>query len=142
MNRPTHDQDILTPAEQIEMAVSLVAAFVSKNSADAGELPELLRSVHSTIVGLGQPVAEVEPLVPAVNVKRSVTDQHIVSLIDGKSYKSLKRHIGTHGFTPQSYRAAYGLPADYPMVAPAYAAVRSQLAKSLGLGRKPVAQAA
>ena len=124
-----------------ELTADLVAAYVSKNPVPVSELPALVASVSASLEGLGSP-APVEAPTPAVNPKRSVHDNHIVCLEDGKKFKSLKRHLGTHhGMTPDEYRAKWGLAGDYPMVAPAYAAARSELAKRSGLGRKPAAKA-
>ena len=129
----------LDPTALAEMTSEVVAAYVAKNHLQPSELPTLIASVHAALDGLGQPeVQAVEPekLVLPVSIKKSVTDQHLISMEDGKRYKSLKRHLGTRGLTPDQYRAKWGLPKDYPMVAPAYAAKRSELAKSLGLGRR------
>ncbi|MER2535836.1 MAG: MucR family transcriptional regulator [Rhizobiaceae bacterium] len=123
-----------------QLTAHIVAAYVENNSVPIAALPELIRSVSSSISGLGSQPAE-EPAaapVPAVNPKRSVHSDHIVCLEDGKKFKSLKRHLMTHHqMTPQEYRAKWNLPSDYPMVAPNYAEARSSLAKSMGLGRKP-----
>ncbi len=128
------------------MTTELVAAYVAKNSVPVGELPNLIRSVHQSLSGLGSPSAAeapAAPLVPAVPVRKSVTDEYIISLEDGRKFKSLKRYLATsHGMTPAEYRAKWGLPSDYPMVAPAYAARRSALAKTIGLGRKAAVEAA
>ena len=132
------------PIDFVMMTSAVVSAYVAHNATPPSELPALLRSVHDTLMSLGAPAAPAvvaEPLKPAVNPKHSVFDGHIVSLIDGKPYKMLRRHLSTHGHTPDSYRAAYGLAANYPMVAADYAAKRSELAKSFGLGRKAPANA-
>ncbi len=123
----------------LELTAHIVSAYVEKNRLPASGLSDLIASVSASIGGLGQPaVPEVVPPVPAVNPKRSVTPDFIICLEDGKKFKSLKRHLGVHYvLTPDAYRAKWGLPADYPMVAPNYAASHSQLAKSIGLGRKP-----
>ena len=124
----------------LELTAEVVAAYVSNNSVPAGELSSLIADVHAALgrVGNGhapQPTAE-KPK-PAVNPKRSVTDDYIVCLEDGKKFKSLKRHLMTHyGMTPEQYREKWDLDPSYPMVAPNYAAARSQLAKKMGLGRK------
>ena len=127
----------------VEIATELTAAYVSRNSVPVAELPKLIRSIHDTLSSIGQPrsaEAPVEALKPAVPIKKSVTDEYIVSLEDGRKFKSLKRHLATsHGMTPAEYRAKWGLLPDYPMVAPAYAARRSALAKTIGLGRKAAA---
>ena len=124
----------------MEMAAEIVSAYVRNNSVPAGELPQLLQSVHSSlgsIVNGPKPEPVKEPQQPKVPVKKSVTDDFIVCLEDGKRFKSLKRHLHSeHGLSPQDYRAKWALPKDYPMVAPAYANARSSLAKTLGLGRK------
>src|SRR3954452_4484535 len=124
----------------IELAADLVSAFVSKNSVPAAELPALIGSVHQALTqvasGSTQQPAE-EPKAPAVPIKRSVQPDYIVCLEDGKRFKSLKRHLRTvYDLTPDQYRAKWGLRADYPMTAPNYAAARSELAKSMGLGAR------
>jgi len=123
----------------IELTAEIVSAYVSNNSVASGELPRLIGDVHSalnrTADGGGEP--ESEPQKPAVSVRKSVTPDYIICLEDGKRFKSLKRHLRTHyDLTPDEYRAKWGLPADYPMVAPNYAKARSNLAKEMGLGQK------
>ncbi|HEV2896286.1 MucR family transcriptional regulator [Mesorhizobium sp. AaZ16] len=123
----------------IELTADVVAAYVSNNPVPVGELPNLIADVHSALGRVGggaeQPPADKQK--PAVNPKRSVHDEYIVCLEDGKKFKSLKRHLMTHyGLTPDQYREKWSLDASYPMVAPSYAAARSQLAKKMGLGRK------
>ncbi|MGL4405761.1 MAG: MucR family transcriptional regulator [Notoacmeibacter sp.] len=134
------DTDYNGSEELIEIAAEVVSAYVSNNPLPASELPQLIRSVHSALSGLtGVVVAEAkeEKLVPAVNPKKSVFDDHIVCLEDGKKFKSLKRHLMTHyRLTPEAYRDKWNLDANYPMVAPAYARQRSALAREMGLGRK------
>ncbi len=123
----------------IELTADLVAAYVSNNPVPAGELPNLIADVHAALgrVGVTEEQAPVEKQKPAVNPKRSVQDDYIVCLEDGKKFKSLKRHLMTHyGMTPDQYREKWSLDPNYPMVAPNYASARSQLAKSMGLGRK------
>ena len=124
-----------------ELTSEIVAAYVTNNSIRTADLPELIGSIYSTLGSLGkatEPVAEAEPPKLAVPVKKSVTEDYLVSLFDGRKFKSLKRHLSAeHGITPAEYRTMFGLPKDYPMVAPAYAKQRSSLARSLGLGRKP-----
>lgn len=125
----------------LDLAATVVAAYVGNNAVQASELPALIASVHaaiaSVISGNEEPAVEAEPLRPAVSVKKSVTTDFIICLEDGKKFKSLKRHLQTHyGLTPDEYRAKWGLPADYPMVAPAYAEARSNLAKQMGLGQQ------
>ena len=126
-------------ATLIEMTSELVAAYVMKNHVRAAELPALIATVHASLAGMGTaPEAGPEPakLVPSVSIKKSVTDEYIISLEDGRKFKTLKCYLSTLGMTPDQYRAKWGLAADYPMVAPGYAARRSELAKSYGLGRK------
>ncbi len=123
---------------EIELTADIVAAYVSNNPVPASELATLITNLHSAIALLGTKKAEAShaSLIPAVNPKKSVHDDYIICLEDGKKFKSLKRHLSTHhGMTPEEYRAKWNLPADYPMVAPGYSAIRSQLAKDLGLGR-------
>ncbi|WP_192255986.1 MucR family transcriptional regulator [Mesorhizobium silamurunense] len=139
------DEDTNTAKEEadlLELTAHIVSAYVAKNRLPASGLGELIASVASSIGGLNQPPAPPAPLpVPAVNPRRSVTPDYIICLEDGKKFKSLKRHIGVHfGLTPEAYRTKWGLPVDYPMVAPNYAASRSELAKSIGLGRKAEAE--
>lgn len=128
----------------IELTAEIVSAYVSKNAVPAASLPDLIESVNASLSKIGHPLEEQKPaLTPAVNPKRSVTPDYIVCLEDGKKFKSLKRHLSTHyGLTPDAYRTKWGLPADYPMVAPNYAAARSQLAKASGLGRRVPAKSA
>ena len=124
----------------IELAADIVSAYVSNNSVASGDLTNLIAEVYGALrrTTTGEPVVEAEPLKPAVPVKRSITPDYIVCLEDGKKFKSLKRHLRTHyDLTPEQYREKWGLPADYPMVAPNYAEQRSVFAKKIGLGRKP-----
>ncbi len=123
----------------ITLTADIVAAHVSNNSVAVSDLPTLIANVHGALTALGgAPVVEAAPLEPAVPIRNSVKRDYIVCLDDGKKLKMLRRHLMTHyGMTPDDYRAKWGLPADYPMVAPAYAEQRRELAKSIGLGRKP-----
>jgi predicted transcriptional regulator len=123
----------------IGLTATIVSAYVSNNSVPAQELSNLISQVHSALtrVSAGQGDMQNEPLRPAISVKKSITPEHIVCLEDGKKFKSLKRHLRTqYGMTPEQYREKWGLPADYPMVAPNYAEARSQLAKQMGLGQQ------
>jgi predicted transcriptional regulator len=134
-----------TTPDYMGLAADIVSAFVSNNSVPPSELPSLIGNVHAALQNVGQPAAmqeEAKPA-PAVSIKKSLTPDYLISLEDGKQYKSLKRHLGKLGLTPEAYREKWGLPRDYPMVAPNYAAKRSELAKSLGLGqiRSKAAQA-
>ena len=127
-------------AEIIVLTSQIVSAYVSKNSLQASDLPALISSVYQSLKSLDQPQAAVEAAVdlkPAVPVKKSVTPEYIICLEDGKKLKMLKRHLNTsYNMTPDEYRAKWGLPADYPMVAPNYAKARSEMAVKIGLGRK------
>lgn len=130
------DTDIRA-AELIELAADIVAAYVKNNSVPVTGLPDLIAATHSALLNLGRTQsAETLARTPAVNPKKSVFPDYIVSLEDGRKFKSMKRHLGLLGMTPEEYRQKWNLPADYPMVAPSYAARRSALAKALGLGRK------
>lgn len=124
--------------DYLTLSVDIVSAFVSNNPVPVPELPGLIAAVHATLHGLGQPAAApTEELRPAVPVRRSVQPDFIVCLEDGKKFKSLKRHLRTHyNLTPDEYRQKWNLGSDYPMVAPNYAAARSSLAKSMGLGHQ------
>ncbi|RVA54277.1 transcriptional regulator [Mesorhizobium sp. M7A.F.Ca.US.001.01.1.1] len=123
------------------LTADIVAAYVQNNATPVAGLPDLIVSVNSALSGLIQPVPPPPPvLTPAVNPKKSVFPDYIVSLEDGRKFKSMKRHLGLLGMTPDQYRAKWGLAKDYPMVAPSYAAQRSALAKSIGLGRKAAAK--
>jgi len=128
----------------ITLTADIVAAHVANNSVGVSDLPVLIQNVHGALSGLGrqsaEPIAKPEP---AVSIRSSVKPDYIVCLEDGKKLKMLKRHLMTHyQMTPADYRAKWGLPSDYPMVAPNYAEQRRTLAKSIGLGRKPKAAAA
>lgn len=122
----------------IELTADIVSAYVQNNAVPVSELPGLIASVNSALSDIGQEAPAEAPIQkPAVNPKRSVFPDYIISLEDGQKYKSLKRHLATrHGMTPEEYRTKWSLAKDYPMVAPNYSATRSALAKSLGLGRK------
>ena len=123
----------------ITHTTDIVVSYVSNNSVSADDVPSLIRNIHATLatLGGGSAPAEEKPE-PAVSVRASVKRDHVVCLEDGKKMKMLKRHLMTdHGMTPDEYRARWGLPSDYPMVAPEYAEKRRDLAKKIGLGRKP-----
>ena len=122
----------------LKFASEIVAAYVSNNPIPVSEIPAMIKSVHATLGGLAGGVSTETPtaLKPAVAVKKSVTPEFIICLEDGKKLKMLKRYLRSrYGLTPEEYRAKWGLPADYPMVAPNYAAQRSEFAKKIGLGR-------
>ena len=125
--------------ELIELSTEIVSAYVSHNNVSASDLPKLIADVHGALRSLSSNEAPLpaEELKPAVPVRKSVAADYIVCLEDGKKFKSLKRHLRTHyNLSPEEYREKWGLPADYPMVAPNYSATRSKLAKDNGLGRK------
>jgi predicted transcriptional regulator len=127
----------LTTSNHINLAADIVSAFVSNNAVPSAELPELIASVHSALakVANGPTEKPAEAPVPPVSIKKSITSDFLISLEDGRRYKSLKRHLKGRGLTPEQYREKWGLPRDYPMVAPNYAKQRSELAKALGLGQ-------
>jgi predicted transcriptional regulator len=124
--------------EVIEMTADIVSAYVGNNTVSAAELPALIQSVHRALAGVsgGAEVVEAAPRDPAVPIRRSITPDFIICLEDGRKFKSLKRHLRTkYNMSPEEYRAKWGLPKDYPMVAPNYAKARSDLAKQMGLGQ-------
>ena len=127
------------PSNSIELAAEIVAAFVANNSLPIAELPALIHCVHAALARLACGPVNTAPLVekqePAVSVRKSLTPDFLVCLDDGKKFKSLRRHLRTLGMTPDQYRVKWSLPPDYPMVAPNYAAVRSEMAKRIGLGQ-------
>lgn len=125
-------------AELITLTAEITSAYVSNNAVHSGEITKVIETIHSSLRSLGGPKSEppAEKPVPHINIKKTVTPEYLVSLEDGKHYKSLKRHLSGRGLTPAEYREKWSLPHDYPMVASAYAARRSELAKSIGLGRK------
>jgi len=124
--------------EALELTTEIVASYVSNNSVSIGELPTVILEVYKTLTGLGTQAAQPERPKPAVAIKKSVTPDFIICLEDGKQLKMLKRHLKTaYNMSPDEYRERWGLPADYPMVAPNYAKHRSALAKKIGLGTKP-----
>jgi predicted transcriptional regulator len=123
----------------VELAAEMVAAFVSNNPLPKSELPALIHAVHSAVERLaaepGSAPPQVEAKMPAVPIRRSITPDFLICLDDGKRFKSLRRHLAGLGLTPAQYREKWNLPPDYPMVAPNYAAQRSELAKKIGLGQ-------
>ena len=131
--------DITGNGNYIELTAQIVSAYVSNNTVPAGEIPSLISQVHAALSRVSGKSGDVatEPLKPAVSLKKSITPEFIVCLEDGKKFKSLKRHLRTqYNMTPEQYRDKWGLGTDYPMVAPNYAAARSQLAKQMGLGQQ------
>jgi len=136
VNKVSEDQ--LDRSELLALTSEIVSSHVSNNAVNQNDLTIMIQTVFTTLEGLSGPKEEpVEELKPAVSIKRSVTDEYIVCLEDGKKLKMLKRHLKTsYDLTPEEYRARWGLASDYPMVAPAYARKRQELAKKIGLGRK------
>ncbi|MEP1145462.1 MAG: MucR family transcriptional regulator [Henriciella sp.] len=129
--------DVISKTELLDMTTAVVSSFVSNNPISPNDLPELMRSVHSKLTELGDDQSPPARPDPAVPIKKSITQNHIICLEDGKKLKMLKRYIRTrYNLTPDEYRARWGLPADYPMVAPEYADRRSRFAKEIGLGKK------
>ena len=127
----------------LEMTADIVSAYVGNNSVSAQDLPAVIHSVHAALsqASSGGAEAPAEPQEPAVSIRKSITPDYLICLDDGRKFKSLKRHLRTkYDMSPDEYRAKWGLPKDYPMVAPNYAKARSDLAKQMGLGqggRKP-----
>ena len=133
------DSTKMSHAELLQMTTQIVSSYVSNNEISGSQIPDVIRSAYSTLSAQGIDNGEVDQnrKKPAVSVRRSVTPDYIVCLEDGKKLKMLKRHLRTtYGLSPEEYRAKWGLPADYPMVAPNYSAQRSAFAKKIGLGRK------
>ena len=131
--------DTTSPTQFIALTADIVSAYVSNNTVPANDIPNLINQVHLALLRVsgGQNETQPEPLKPAISVKKSITPEYIVCLEDGKKFKSLKRHLRTqYNMTPEQYREKWQLPTDYPMVAPNYAAARSQLAKQMGLGQQ------
>jgi predicted transcriptional regulator len=125
----------------IDLAADIVSAYVANNSVPSAELPQLINDVYTALTKVGSGVAVVEvkaePQKPAVSVRKSIAEDFLICLEDGKKFKSLKRHLRSqYNLSPEQYREKWGLPADYPMVAPNYAKARSQLAKKMGLGQQ------
>lgn len=120
----------------IELATEIIAAYVGNNPVDSGDLPDLIRNVHGSLSSLAEGETDKMKPKPAVSVKKSIGDEYLICLEDGKKFKSLKRHLRTkYDMSPDEYREKWGLPADYPMVAPGYSRQRSKLAKEMGLGK-------
>ena len=132
-------EDTIDHSELLALTSDIVAAHVSNNAVPGADISGLIETVYATLSTLGgEPPEPVVELKPAVSIKKSVTDDYLICLEDGKKLKMLKRHIKTaYDLTPEGYRAKWGLPHDYPMVAPNYAKKRQELAKKIGLGRKP-----
>ena len=123
----------------MRLTAEIVSAYVSKNSVRPGDLPDLLASVHTALAGLGSPAAPAAPTVDKPTpsqIRKSVTPDALISFIDGKPYKTLKRHVTGNGMTMEEYRKRYGLPRDYPSTAASYSAMRAEFARSNGLGQQ------
>ena len=123
----------------VDLTANIVSAYLSNNPTPASEIPNLISQIHAALlrVSSGRSEAPPEPVKPAVSVKKSIHPDYLVCLEDGKRFKSLRRHLRTqYNMTPEQYRDKWGLPPDYPMVAPNYAVARSQLAKKMGLGQQ------
>ncbi|MFN4184380.1 MAG: MucR family transcriptional regulator [Hyphomonas sp.] len=134
---PEEENASVRSSDFVVYATEIVAAYVRNNSVETSELPELIRNVHRSLVELGVPVEEPERQKPAVPIKKSIHHDYLICLEDGLKFKSLKRHLRSkYELSPDEYREKWGLPADYPMVAPGYSAQRSKLAKKMGLGRQ------
>ncbi|OSQ48656.1 MucR family transcriptional regulator [Thalassospira alkalitolerans] len=130
---------VLDRDELLQMTVDIVSAYVSNNAIASAQIPELISTIFNSLddIRAVETVPEEEPQKPAVSIRKSIGDDFIICLEDGKKLKMLKRHLRTtYNLTPEEYRAKWGLPSDYPMVAPNYARQRSQFAKKIGLGRK------
>ncbi|HET9617119.1 MAG TPA: MucR family transcriptional regulator [Pseudolabrys sp.] len=133
------DGDGAAKSDHVALTAEIVSAYVSNNTVPATDIPALIAQVHGALSRVSNGVAEgvVDAPKPAISLKRSVTPEYIVCLEDGKKFKSLKRHLRTqYNMTPEQYREKWSLPPDYPMVAPNYAAARSELAKQMGLGQQ------
>ena len=141
MDLDSNEQDVMMDQNEIDLTADIVSSYVANNSVPVSELAALIHSVHQALTQLGRPVVhENKQQQPAISVRKSVTSDFIICLEDGKKFKSLKRHLHTrYNMTPAEYRAKWGLPSDYPMVAPNYSAARSNLANAMGLGRKAAA---
>lgn len=133
----TATAELQADTDLISLTTDIVSAYVSNNPVPVGDLPKLIGDIHHALQGIGKVPESVAKLEPAVSIRKSVTPDYIICLEDGKKFKSLKRHLSTHhNLSPAEYRQKWNLPNDYPLVAPNYAATRSALAKSSGLGQK------
>jgi predicted transcriptional regulator len=131
--------EVETKAKLIELTAGIVAAYVEHNKLGVADLPALIKATHDALGGVGQAeataAADDHPKATAAQIRKSITPDALISFIDGKPYKTLKRHLTTHGMTVAEYKAAWGLPNDYPTTAPSYSEARSAMAKNLGLGK-------
>ncbi len=133
-----------SPSHLVELTVEVVSAYVGRNAVPAAELPALIGTVHKALQTVGTPAQTQEPqrLTPPMPIRKTVTPDFLISLEDGRRYRTLKRHLTKHGLTPQQYRQKWGLADDYPIVAPNYAAQRSEIARGLGFGQQRRKEAA
>ena len=131
------DKHPVEAADLVSLTADIVSAYLTSNKIEPTAVADLIIAVHSSMKGLGAPKADVSEKVSSAAARKSVRPDAIVSFLDKRPYKSLRRHLSANGMTPEDYREKFGLPADYPMVAAEYSAARSELARSLGLGRKP-----
>lgn len=142
-NSSASTTNAIDDAAMVGAVAKIVASYVAKNAVAQAEVPALIATVHRSLASLAAPPAKEakrkpEPLRPPVPIKRSITPEHLICLEDGRKFKALKRHLRTtYSMTPDQYREKWGLPPDYPMVAPNYAKQRSELAKNMGLGNRP-----
>jgi predicted transcriptional regulator len=137
MTEVTHEAGSIDPAQSAKLTAEIVAAYVAKHELSHTDLSHLIGTVHRALQEIASPAPPpAEQPSPAVSIKKSIKPDYLVCLEDGKQFKSLRRHLrSSYGLTPQQYREKWGLPSDYPMVAPNYAAARSALAKKIGLGQ-------
>ena len=136
MSADLRNEDLVETNDLIEMTSKIVAAYVSNNPVQSADLAGVINSVHEAMIGLQNSGPAVAPLIPAVSIKKSISDEYLVCLEDGEKFKSLRRHLRSkYDMSPEEYREKWGLAPDYPMVAPSYARQRSALAKKMGLGQ-------
>jgi len=134
------DDSAATTPNYVELTSDVVSAYVSNNSVSRAELPALIGSVHAALSVASAPAAAKGELTPPVSINKTIRPDYIISLEDGRQYRSLKRHLTARGLSPEQYRAKWGLRPEYPMVAPSYSKARSELARALGLGQKAAGQ--
>ena len=136
MSADLRNEDLIETNDLIEMTSKIVAAYVSNNPVQSADLAGVINSVHEAMIGLQTSGPAIAPLIPAVSIKKSISDEYLVCLEDGEKFKSLRRHLRSkYDMSPEEYREKWGLAPDYPMVAPSYARQRSALAKKMGLGQ-------
>ncbi len=136
MSADLRNEELVESNDLIEMTSKIVAAYVSNNPVQSADLAGVINSVHEAMIGLQTNGAAAQPLIPAVSIKKSISDEYLVCLEDGEKFKSLRRHLRSkYDMSPEEYREKWGLGPDYPMVAPSYRRQRSALAKKMGLGQ-------